>query len=50
MKSMACSILVPQLLKSLNFDKDVEERVLASYSLVNLVKSSGMFSHKCIIK
>ncbi|KAK9937101.1 hypothetical protein M0R45_013917 [Rubus argutus] len=40
-KSMACSILVPQLLKSLNFDKDVEERVLASYSLLNLVKSSG---------
>lgn len=46
LKSMACSILVPQLLESLKFHKDVEERVLASYSLLNLVKSSGMFSHK----
>ncbi|XP_004295479.1 PREDICTED: putative E3 ubiquitin-protein ligase LIN-2 [Fragaria vesca subsp. vesca] len=41
LKSMACSILVPQLLESLKFHKDVEERVLASYSLLNLVKSSG---------
>ena len=39
---MAFSILRPQLLDSLNYDRDVEERVLASYSLLFLVKSSGM--------
>lgn len=39
---MAFSILRPQLLQSLNYDKDVEERVLASYSLLYLVKYSGM--------
>ncbi|XP_009353928.2 putative E3 ubiquitin-protein ligase LIN isoform X2 [Pyrus x bretschneideri] len=38
--SMACSVLVPQLLESLNYDRDVEERVLASYTLLNLAKSS----------
>lgn len=45
LRSMACSILVPQLLESLNYDKDVEERVLASYSLLCLAKSSGTFFH-----
>lgn len=39
---MVFSILRPQLLRSLNYDKDVEERVLASYSLLYLVKYSGM--------
>lgn len=41
LQSMACSILVPRLLQSLNCDKDVEERVLASYSLMNIMKSSA---------
>ncbi|XP_041023424.1 putative E3 ubiquitin-protein ligase LIN isoform X2 [Juglans microcarpa x Juglans regia] len=38
--SMTCSIIMPQLLESLDFDKDPEERVLASYALLNLMKSS----------
>lgn len=38
---MAFSILTPQLLQSLNYDNDVEERVLASYSLLYLTKNSG---------
>lgn len=46
LRNMACSILVPQLLESLNYDKDVEERVLASYSLLSLAKSSGTFFHR----
>lgn len=41
---MAFSILTPQLLQSLNYDKDVEERVLASYSLLCLIKNSGTIS------
>ncbi|XP_010052587.1 putative E3 ubiquitin-protein ligase LIN isoform X1 [Eucalyptus grandis] len=40
----ACSILMPQMLKSLNFDRALEERVLASSSLLNLIKSSGRLS------
>ncbi|XP_023520024.1 putative E3 ubiquitin-protein ligase LIN-2 isoform X1 [Cucurbita pepo subsp. pepo] len=36
--SMAPSILVPSLIKYLNYDKDVEDRVLASYTLLNLIK------------
>ncbi|XP_038894767.1 putative E3 ubiquitin-protein ligase LIN-1 isoform X2 [Benincasa hispida] len=35
---MAPSILVPPLIKYLNHDKDVEDQVLASYSLLNLSK------------
>lgn len=41
---MVFSILRPHLLQSLNYDKDVEERVLASYSLLYLVKYSGCVS------
>ncbi|PON62038.1 Coatomer beta subunit [Trema orientale] len=41
LKTMAWSILVPQLVASLDYDKDVEGRVLASYSLLNLTKSSA---------
>ncbi|KAG2409288.1 uncharacterized protein HKW66_Vig0041100 [Vigna angularis] len=41
---MAFSILTPLLLKSLNYDKDVGARVLASYSLLCLVKISGCVS------
>ncbi|KAL3522980.1 hypothetical protein ACH5RR_015814 [Cinchona calisaya] len=39
-QSLACSILVPQLLEALNYDKTMEERVLASFSLLNLLKGS----------
>lgn len=41
---MAPSILVPPLIKYLNYDKDVEDRVLASYSLLNLSKYTGKSS------
>lgn len=37
---MACSILVPQLIELLSYNRDVEERVIASYSLLNLAKNS----------
>lgn len=40
--SMAFSILTPHLLQSLSYDNDVEERVLASYSLLHLTKNSGI--------
>ncbi|XVE51697.1 hypothetical protein DITRI_Ditri02bG0062300 [Diplodiscus trichospermus] len=39
-QSMACSILVPQLLESSNYNQAIEERVLASFSLQQLIKSS----------
>ncbi|KAK6264394.1 hypothetical protein SCA6_019828 [Theobroma cacao] len=39
-QSMACSILVPQLLESSNYNQALEERVLASFSLQRLIKSS----------
>ncbi|XP_022715436.1 putative E3 ubiquitin-protein ligase LIN-1 isoform X2 [Durio zibethinus] len=39
-QSMACSILVPQLLESSNYNRALEERVLASFSLQRLIKSS----------
>ncbi|OWM71744.1 hypothetical protein CDL15_Pgr005932 [Punica granatum] len=41
LKSTACSIFVPQMLESINYDRAPEERVLASLSLLNLAKSSG---------
>ncbi|KAF8412731.1 hypothetical protein HHK36_000700 [Tetracentron sinense] len=44
LRSMACSILVPQLLETLNYDRALEERVLASLALLNLVKSSECLS------
>ncbi|XP_041028958.1 putative E3 ubiquitin-protein ligase LIN-1 isoform X2 [Juglans microcarpa x Juglans regia] len=44
LQSMACSILMPQLLESLDCRKDPEERVLASYSLLNLFKNSECVS------
>lgn len=44
LKLMTCSTFVPQLVASLNYDKDVERKVLASYSLLNLTKTSGMSS------
>ncbi|XWS18717.1 hypothetical protein CRYUN_Cryun32bG0068800 [Craigia yunnanensis] len=39
-QSMACSILVPQLLESSNYNRALEERVLASFSLQRLITSS----------
>ncbi|KAA8537128.1 hypothetical protein F0562_029646 [Nyssa sinensis] len=47
LQSAACSILVPQLIESLNYDKALEERVLASFSLLNLLKSSGIY--ECLL-
>ncbi|KAI4306367.1 hypothetical protein L6164_029649 [Bauhinia variegata] len=44
LQRMTLSILLPQLLESLNYDKDVEERVLASYSVLCLIKGSGSVS------
>ncbi|KAJ1386761.1 Armadillo-type fold [Sesbania bispinosa] len=44
LQTMVFSIFTPQLLKSLYYDKDVEARVLASYSLLCLVKNSGFLS------
>ncbi|KAK7331236.1 hypothetical protein VNO77_25455 [Canavalia gladiata] len=44
LQPMVLSILRPQLLQSLKYDKDVEERVLASYSLLCLIKNSGCVS------
>ncbi|XP_027348290.1 uncharacterized protein LOC113859805 [Abrus precatorius] len=41
---MVFSIIIPLLLKYLNYDKDVEARVLVSYSLLCLVKNSGYVS------
>ncbi|XP_031404070.1 putative E3 ubiquitin-protein ligase LIN [Punica granatum] len=44
LKSTACSIFVPQMLESINYDRALEERVLASLSLLNLAKSSGLLN------
>ncbi|KAM2607043.1 hypothetical protein TB2_035653 [Malus domestica] len=41
LRSMTWSLLVPQLLEYLNYDRDVEERVLASYTLLKLAKRSA---------
>ncbi|XP_073004624.1 putative E3 ubiquitin-protein ligase LIN-1 [Typha latifolia] len=35
---LACSILAPRLLESLNYDRSLEERALASLSLINFVR------------
>ncbi|XP_043701212.1 putative E3 ubiquitin-protein ligase LIN-1 [Telopea speciosissima] len=43
-QSMACLSLVPRLLECLNYDKALEERVLASLSLMNLTKNSECVS------
>lgn len=40
LQSVACSVLLPQLLQALDFDKTIEERTLASFSLLNLLKGS----------
>ncbi|XP_042944493.1 putative E3 ubiquitin-protein ligase LIN [Carya illinoinensis] len=44
LQSMACSILMPRLLESMDCRKDPKERVLASYSLLNLFKNSECVS------
>ncbi|XP_019422880.1 PREDICTED: putative E3 ubiquitin-protein ligase LIN isoform X2 [Lupinus angustifolius] len=41
---LVLSIFMPQLVKSLNYDEDIKARVLASYSLLCLVKNSGSVS------
>ncbi|XP_057970871.1 putative E3 ubiquitin-protein ligase LIN isoform X2 [Malania oleifera] len=43
-QSMACSILMPKLLRYLSHDKSLEERVMTSFSLLNLMKTSGCVS------
>ncbi|CAL5410821.1 unnamed protein product [Camellia sinensis] len=40
LQSEVCSILVPHLIESLNYDKALEERVLASLTLLTLTKTS----------
>ncbi|XP_058198222.1 putative E3 ubiquitin-protein ligase LIN-1 isoform X3 [Rhododendron vialii] len=40
----ACSTIVPCLIESLNHDRAPEEKVLASFTLLALIKSSGCFS------
>lgn len=44
LQSVFCSILVPELIKSLRCDNALEERILASYSLFNLSKCSDFVS------
>lgn len=41
LRSTACSTFIPQMIKSMKYDRALEERVLASFSLLNLVKGSG---------
>ncbi|XP_058072004.1 putative E3 ubiquitin-protein ligase LIN [Magnolia sinica] len=43
-RSMTAAILVPRLMESLNYDRALEERVLASLSLLNFVRNSDCFS------
>lgn len=40
---VACSILVPQLIQSLSYDRALEERLLASFSLLTLTKDTDYF-------
>ncbi|MQM07812.1 hypothetical protein Taro_040659 [Colocasia esculenta] len=42
--SLAWSILTPRLLDSLNYDRPIEERVIASFSLCNLTRNSECLS------
>lgn len=42
LQSLACLTLVSQLIEGLNYDNSMEERILASFSLLNLLKGSGM--------
>lgn len=44
LQTTACSILMPRLIESLNYDKALEERILASFSLFNLARCSGMIN------
>lgn len=41
---LACSVLAPNLLDSLSYDRVLEERVLASLSLLNVVRHPGTFA------
>lgn len=44
LQTTACSILMPQLIESLSYDKALEERILASFSLFNLARCSDYMS------
>lgn len=44
LQSEACSTVVPCLIESLNCDRALEERVLASLTLLALIKCSGEHS------
>ncbi|KAL2494052.1 putative E3 ubiquitin-protein ligase [Forsythia ovata] len=44
LKFAACSVLMPQLVESLNHDRPLEERILASFSLLSLIKGTDYFS------
>lgn len=44
LRSVTCSILAPRLIECLNYDKSVEERVLASLSLLALAQCSDYIS------
>ncbi|XP_021890058.1 putative E3 ubiquitin-protein ligase LIN-1 isoform X2 [Carica papaya] len=46
---MASSILVPQLIESSNYDRVIEERVLAAYSLQNIVKCPGIYESMSLL-
>lgn len=41
LKFKACSVLMTQLVESLNYDRPLEERILASFSLLSLIKGTG---------
>ncbi|CAI9775468.1 unnamed protein product [Fraxinus pennsylvanica] len=43
LKFKACSILMTQLVESLNYDRPLEERILASFSLLSFKKGTDYF-------
>ncbi|KAK1284590.1 putative E3 ubiquitin-protein ligase LIN [Acorus calamus] len=43
-RSLACLVIMPRLLESLNCDRALEERVLASLSLLSLVRNPECYS------
>ncbi|MBA0658721.1 hypothetical protein Goklo_010905 [Gossypium klotzschianum] len=49
-QSMACSVLVPRLLESSNYSRAVEETVLASISLQQLINGSGIVNFQTFSK
>lgn len=43
LKFKACAVLMTQLVESLNYDRPLEERILASFSLLSLIKGTDYF-------